>query len=167
MKAHVKVVELDGTADEITKIIGGLTHPVIDTTQMPPSTPPTTIEGGNAPIPVPIQTPPPSRAEIAKALTNAAIDAAGVEDPSEVMGETLTGGPFESPHDIPPEWRLFNGAGMTCHIRTQPGVAISMCPVPPSKIGGRRIHQTDVPFKNTEVCAACNKALEHARRKDA
>lgn len=79
-------------------------------------------------------------------------------------GEVLEGGPFESAFDIPEAWRWVNDTGMTCHIRQQPGIAVAMCPQTRSKIGSRRLHDVEIPFKNTEVCSGCLRALEISRR---
>lgn len=89
--------------------------------------------------------------------------------PSEPVGgvrvmEELEGGPFELPGDIPAAWRWVSANGMTCHIRTQPGVAVAMCPATPRQIGSRRLHDPEIPFKATEVCEGCNAALVRSRR---
>lgn len=154
MKAHVKVVDLDGTADEIAKIIGGVTaHTLIEA--QPVESPLVAPEDVATIEPAPK----PDRAEVMERLAGALYDGAGV-----APGELLEGGPFESPHDIPSEWRWLSGNGMTCHIRTQPGVAVAFCGASRKRIGARRLHDSEIPFQNTEVCVKCNDDLVKSRR---
>lgn len=93
---------------------------------------------------------------------------AAIEDVTGVAhvptGEILQGGPFDSALDIPKAWRWLSDNGMTCHIRKQPGIAVAMCPQSRKKIGVRRLHDVDIPFKATEVCEGCLSALERSRR---
>jgi hypothetical protein len=160
MKASIKVLDLDGSGDEIAKALG-VTFGIVSTPDAYPITPadPNVIEV-SAGIPVatrPVETgqqaPVPSRRVEA-------------EIPASSGGEVLEGGPFEFAEDIPAAWRWVNDTGMTCHIRTQPGIAMAMCPQGRKKIGTRRMHDTEIPFKSTEVCEGCNKALVKSRRND-
>lgn len=70
-----------------------------------------------------------------------------------------------APEDIPPAWRLVNGSGITVHIRRQPGLAVSMCPLSLQQIGGGRQSQEEPILKGADVCKRCVKHVEIERGK--